>query len=550
MTTQPKQDLHGIAKLFVEKKLLDPQSAITYQHKANQTNQRFLSLVINEEHLCPAKIARLIAEDSGLPFYELDSITNITHFAKLLPENIIRNHRILPLFTKNNQLFLAIDDPYHYSIFLNISYHTRLEPQPMIVETTKLTQAIQQLFDDKNKRFLSEQSKDYYTLEKVNSETLNTDSSQLSEDAPVIKLVNEIFINAIHQQASDIHFEPYENDFRIRFRLDGMLVKMPSPPFELSNRICSRIKIMANLDISERRLPQDGRIRMDYLSQKTVDLRVSTCPTIDGEKIVIRILDASANHLSVHSLGFNEHQKTQFLDAIGKPQGMVLVTGPTGSGKTQTLYTALNLLNTTEKNISSAEDPVEIKLEGINQVNINPKIGLTFASTLRSFLRQDPDIIMVGEIRDNETAEIAVKAAQTGHLLLSTLHTNSAAETLTRLLNLGLSTFNLTSSLSLLIAQRLVRKLCSHCRILSTQDGSYKAKGCPHCTNGYRGRTGLFEVMPISESLKRMILSGDNTLEILIQAKKEGMLTLYQSGLEKIKNGITTFEEVNRIAID
>lgn len=384
------------------------------------------------------------------------------------------------------------------------------------------------------------------------------------EEAPVVEFVNQILNAAVLQKASDIHFEPYEQDYRIRYRLDGLLMEIAKPPFQLANRINARIKVMANLDIAERRKPQDGRIQLQ-LNEHNVDLRVSTCPTINGEKIVIRIFDTKINQLDLNSLGLNAIQKEQFLRCLTKSQGLILATGPTGSGKTLTLYTALSLLNSKETNISTAEDPVEIKIPGINQVVINPKIDLNFSNILRAFLRQDPDIIMVGEIRDGETAELAIKAAQTGHLVLSTLHTNSAAESLIRLHNLGIDTFNLASSLTLLIAQRLARKLCDFCKIPCTDlsfhqlgfDETeaenlaiYKARGCSKCSNGYSGRIGLFELMPITKKISELIYSGANSVELLSQAKAEGMISIYQSGLEKIKQGLTTFEELHRVSVD
>ena len=384
----------------------------------------------------------------------------------------------------------------------------------------------------------------------------------------MVKFVNRILVDAIKKGVSDIHFEPYEREYRIRYRQDGLLNEVASPPVNLAGRISARLKVMSSLDISERRTPQDGRFKMKLSRTRSIDFRVSTCPTVAGEKIVMRILDPGIAKLGIEALGFSPAQKTHFLRAIGRPQGMILVTGPTGSGKTVTLYTALNILNTIEKNICTAEDPVEIKVPGINQVNINLKAGLTFSGTLRSFLRQDPDIIMVGEIRDLETAEIAVKAAQTGHLVLSTLHTNSAAETLTRLVNMGIPSFNIASSVSLIIAQRLVRRLCDQCK--SVRDDvtvqslielgfpedsaktmkTYKANGCNQCSNGYRGRIGLFEVLPMSKEIGQMIMSGGTSLDILKQAQINGMLTVYQAGLEKIKEGITTIEEVNLVTVD
>jgi type IV pilus assembly protein PilB len=391
--------------------------------------------------------------------------------------------------------------------------------------------------------------------------------SSNEEDAPVVKFVNQILIEAINKGASDIHFEPYEEVYRIRYRLDGLLATVATPPPGLASRISARIKVMANLDIAERRIPQDGRFKMKLSHNHSVDFRVSTCPTIGGEKVVIRILDTDLTQLDISRLGLNALQKEQFFTALGKAQGMILVTGPTGSGKTVTLYTALSILNTEEKNIATAEDPVEIKIPGINQVNINPKAGLAFSKILRSLLRQDPDIIMVGEIRDLETAEIAIKAAQTGHLVLSTLHTNSAAETLTRLSNLGVPSFNIANSVSLLIAQRLARRLCDNCKVIRKNPPLnsmielgfceedlktlqlYAATGCKQCTNGYCGRLGLFEVMPMSKMMGQLIMSGGNSFDILQQAQAEKMLTIYQSGLEKIRQGLTTIEEVNRVTV-
>ncbi|CDZ78330.1 Type II traffic warden ATPase [Legionella massiliensis] len=359
-------------------------------------------------------------------------------------------------------------------------------------------------------------------------------------DTTVVKYLNQILNTAIQQGASDIHFEPYEQEYRIRYRQDGLLIEVAQPPLSLANRISSRLKVMANLDIAERRKPQDGRFQLSRPSSHNVDCRISTCPTINGEKVVVRILDTRAIQLDIDSLGMSSLQKEHFLRCLHKPQGLILVSGPTGSGKTVTLYTALQLLNSKEKNISTAEDPVEIKIPGINQVNMNSKVGLSFSNILRSFLRQDPDIIMIGEIRDLETAELAIKAAHTGHLVLATVHSNSAAETLTRLRNLGVPSFNLANSVSLLLAQRLARRLCEHCK---------PQLGCTHCTNGYSGRLGLFEVMPISIPIRQLILSEANSLDILELAQGEGMQSIYQSGLEKVKQGLTTLEEVNRVAL-
>lgn len=385
---------------------------------------------------------------------------------------------------------------------------------------------------------------------------LDTDDPILlakDDDSTIVKYVNQILDAAIQQGASDIHFEPYEQEYRIRYRQDGLLIEVAHPPLNLANRISSRLKVMANLDIAERRKPQDGRFQLHRPSSHSVDCRISTCPTISGEKVVVRILDTCAIQLDVDLLGLSDLQKEHFLRCLQKPQGLILVSGPTGSGKTVTLYTALQLLNSKEKNISTAEDPVEIKVSGVNQVNMNSKAGLTFSNILRSFLRQDPDIIMIGEIRDLETAELAIRAAHTGHLVLATLHSNSAAEILTRLKNLGIPSFNLANSVSLLIAQRLVRRLCEYCKPamleMVTLANRNNLQGCMHCTNGYSGRLGLFEVMPISMPIRQLILSEANSFDILQQAQAEGMLSIYQSGLEKVQQGLTTLEEVNRVAV-
>lgn len=386
--------------------------------------------------------------------------------------------------------------------------------------------------------------------------------SSLNDDLPIITLVNQILLDGIKRKVSDIHFEIYEKEYRIRYRQDGILHSINAPPLHLSPRITARLKILAQLDISEKRMPQDGSFKMKLTPEHSVDCRVSTCPIADGEKVVVRILDPSAVTLNINALGFNSSQKNHFINAIERPQGMILVTGPTGSGKTITLYTALNILNTMKVNISTIEDPIEIKIPGMNQININSKAGLTFSNSLRAFLRQDPDIIMIGEIRDLDTAEIAIKAAQTGHLVLSTLHTNSAIETLNRLESMGIPSFNIASSIRLIIAQRLARVLCDQCKVLRTDfsslttygftkaDKLYEAKGCPQCIKGYKGRIGLFEVLPITKTIAHHLISGSPIHDLLKIGQSEGMITLFQSGLEKVKQGITSIEEINRVAVE
>jgi type IV pilus assembly protein PilB len=553
--------LHGIAQVLVIEQLLDKEKALEYQNQALTDRHSLLKYLI-ENNIFTADILDINAMDKeSLPI-------------TLVNEKLIKRHQIVPLFQRGNHLFLATDDPSKHSSFKEIQFHTGLHINTVIVEHNKLSVFIEDLLNAQESQELNEYVGDSTDLESLEISSDDEDdfdedtTTTASEDAPVVKFVNKILVDAIKKGVSDIHFEPYEKNYRIRYRQDGILFDIASPPINLSSRITARIKVMSNLDISERRVPQDGRFKMKLSKTKAIDFRVSTCPTIGGEKVVMRILDPATAKIGIEALGFGKIQEKHFLAAIHKPQGMILVTGPTGSGKTVTLYTALNILNTIERNISTAEDPVEIKVQGINQVNIHPKSGLTFSGTLRAFLRQDPDIIMVGEVRDLETAEIAVKAAQTGHLVLSTLHTNSAAETLTRLVNMGVPTFNIASSVSLIIAQRLGRRLCESCKeqrddipkesllkLGFSPDETdeiiiYKAIGCHLCNKGYKGRVGFFEVMRMSKTIGQLIMSGGNSLDILKVAQSEGMITIFQCGLLKVKEGITSIEEVNRVTVD
>lgn len=571
-TLAEEQRLQGIGQLLVLEQLLEKDKTLKYQQLASADNVTLLQYLVNNSILSAVNIASAIARNFGVPLLDLDCIEFDSIPSTLVSEKLIRRHHMIPLFHRGNHLYLATDDPSQQASLKEIQFHTGLHAHPVVVETDKLAQLIEHLLREKESQGLHDyvdESVDLDGLE-ISSEEEEHDiesAASASEDAPVVKFVNKILLDAIKNSVSDIHFEPYEQTYRIRYRQDGVLTEVASPPVSLSGRITARIKVMSNLDISERRVPQDGRFKMKLSKSRAIDFRVSTCPTVGGEKVVMRILDPGSIKLGIEALGFSDIQKTHFLKSIERPQGMILVTGPTGSGKTVTLYTAMNILNTKERNISTAEDPVEIKVPGINQVNINPKAGLTFSGALRSFLRQDPDIIMVGEIRDLETAEIAVKAAQTGHLVLSTLHTNSAAETLTRLVNMGVPSFNIASSVSLIIAQRLARRLCEQCKTKRddiTEKGMielgfseeeakkpiFKAVGCNQCNGGYRGRVGLFEVMPMSKAIGRLIMSGGNSLDILKQGQDEGMLTIFQSGLKKILEGVTTIEEVNRVTVD
>ncbi|MCW8443596.1 type IV-A pilus assembly ATPase PilB [Fluoribacter gormanii] len=565
--------LYGIGQLFVLEKLLDKPQAIEFCKNAAAEKISLVQYLVKNNILSATQIALTAAHNFGAPMLDLDCIDIDSIPTNLVNEKLIRRHSMVPLFCRGNNLYLATEDPSKQVSLKEIQFHTGLNIHAIIVEADKLSALIDHLLTVKETEGLSEFVGDTAEFDGIiiNEEEEERDSTiitSITEDAPIVKFVNKILLDAIKQGASDIHFEPYEKEYRIRYRQDGILHEIATPPGTLATRITARIKIMSNLDISERRIPQDGGFKMKISKTRSIDFRVSTCPTTSGEKVVMRILDPGSAKLGIEALGFSPIQKEYFKHSIERPQGMILVTGPTGSGKTVTLYTALNILNTKEVNISTAEDPVEIKVAGINQVNINPKAGLTFSNALRSFLRQDPDIIMVGEIRDLETAEIAVKAAQTGHLVLSTLHTNSAAETLNRLVNMGIATFNVASSVTLIIAQRLARKLCEHCKVLRDDFNRpgllelgftetdlegiklYKAGGCARCTSGYRGRIGLFEVLPMTKKLGQIIMAGGNSLEILKIAQEEGMITIYQSGLEKIKQGITTIEEVNRVTVD
>lgn len=568
-----EQRLQGIGQLLVLEKLLEKPKALEYYKLAAAEKISLIQYLVKNNILSAEKIALTAAQNFGVPMIDINCIDADAIPSDLVNEKLIRRHAMLPLFKRGTNLYLATDDPSKQASLKEIQFHTGLNTNAIVVETDKLTQLIDHLLTAKESQGLSEYVDDSNDLEgleiSADDEEPEADTSaSVTEDAPIVKFVNKILLEAIKQGASDIHFEPYEKEYRIRYRQDGILHEVATPPASLSARITARIKVMSNLDISERRVPQDGGFKMKISKNRSIDFRVSTCPTSGGEKVVMRILDPGNAKLGIEALGFSPIQRELFVKAIERPQGMILVTGPTGSGKTVTLYTALNILNTIEVNISTAEDPVEIKVSGINQVNINPKAGLTFSGALRSFLRQDPDIIMVGEIRDFETAEIAVKAAQTGHLVLSTLHTNSAAETLNRLVNMGIPTFNIASSVTLIIAQRLARKLCDHCKtirddftpqgLLELGFGStdleniklYKAVGCAQCTNGYRGRVGLFEVLPMTKSIGTLMMSGGNSMDILKLAQSEGMLSIFESGVQKVKEGITSIEEVNRVTVD
>lgn len=524
---------HQLVDYLVQQNLLEKTRATTCLEKAEKSQQSFVAVLLQENLLPSLTLARALSEFFHLPFIDLKQIKREEICLDILPEKLMKEQQVVPLVKTGTVLQIAMADPTANDVLTTIKFHSGLTVQVSIADKEELIKLLETLL-----------SKKHYA-------NLTQNSSNDAEDQSIIHLVQQILLDSVRHKASDIHFEPYENFYRVRMRIDGVLHEILQPPLHLANRITTRLKVLAKLDIAERRMPQDGRfaIAADNLSR---ECRISSCPTLFGEKIVVRILDSDSIALDIHALGFTKEQQNTFLKFIKQPQGMVLVTGPTGSGKTVTLYTGLNILNTLDRNISTVEDPVEINLKGINQVHVNPKIGLTFSTVLRTFLRQDPDVIMVGEIRDLETAEITIRAAQTGHLVLSTLHTNSAAETITRLCNMGIASFNLASAISLIIAQRLVRRLCSHCKKPTATTESedpqfFNAEGCEECIGGYKGRVGIYEMLPVSEELTALITQNANTFEINHYIKKHAILTLAQSAQQKIKAGITTFAEVDEV---
>jgi len=565
-TASTATNLSGLALRLVRDNLLSPTDAERIQAEALAKKTSFVTQLVESKKLDSPTIARVASEDFGIPLFEINSLDLEMAPVKLVDEKIIRRHHVLPLYKRGTRLYVAVADPTNLQALDEIKFHTGLGTEPILVEEAKLATIIEKSLDAQDTSLADLAGDDSLeNLEIIAGEEDKEGSGVGGEegvnDAPVVKFVNKVLMDAINRGASDIHIEPYEKAYRVRYRQDGQLHEVASPPLALSARIAARIKILSRLDIAERRIPQDGRIKMRISKNRAIDFRVSTLPTLWGEKIVMRILDPTSATLGVEKLGFEDFQKALFLEAIRRPYGMVLVTGPTGSGKTVTLYTAVNILNTPDTNISTAEDPVEINLSGVNQVNINEKAGLNFASALRAFLRQDPDVILVGEIRDLETAEIAIKAAQTGHMVLSTLHTNDAPSTLTRLANMGVPPFNIASAVNLIIAQRLARRLCAHCKkpidipkpaLLKSgfkeEDLSgltvYGPVGCDACNGGYKGRVGIYQVMPVTEEIGAIIMRGGNQLDIEKQAKKEGVPDLRQAGLMKVKAGVTSLEEV------
>ncbi|MGZ4959933.1 MAG: type IV-A pilus assembly ATPase PilB [Methylomonas sp.] len=567
MATAPSNiNFSGLAKCLIQKGLLTEEIAATCLQEAQKNKQHLVAYLVNRQYIDSKTIASVASVEFGVPFFDLDAIDISSLPIKLVSEKLIRQHHALPLFKRGNRLFVATSDPTNFQALDEIKFHTRHTTENILVEEDKLIKMIDAALEaaDTSMKTLLDEDLDNIDISSGDEKPVEETGGSDIDDAPIVRFVNKILLDSIKKGVSDIHMEPFEKKFRIRFRADGILSEIASPPVGISSRIISRIKVMSKMDIAERRVPQDGRIKMQISKNRAIDFRVNTCPTLFGEKVVLRILDPTSAQIGIERLGFEPIQQKQFLEAINKPYGMVLVTGPTGSGKTVSLYTGLNLLNSIERNISTAEDPVEITVEGINQVNVNPKAGLTFAEALRAFLRQDPDVIMVGEIRDLETASIAVKAAQTGHLVLSTLHTNDAPQTINRLVQMGIEPFNIVSAVLLIMAQRLARRLCEHCKKVADfpeniwlsagfskeEIGTfniYEPVGCEHCNNGYKGRVGIYQVMPITEAMRALILRGGNAMEMAALSKSEGINDLRASGLLKVRQGITSLEEIDRV---
>ena len=563
--------LTGMARRLVSEGVLPEADVRKAVADSAQQKASLASWLLDHGLVDSTRLTQVASAEFGMPMMDVSAIAPASMPVNLISEALMTKHQALPLFKRGKRLFVGISDPMQSHALDEIKFHSNCMVEPILVERAQLARAIDGALASMNATMpeMGNDDFDELSLESGDEEGEPTSGidANAGDDAPVVKFVNKILVDAIRRGASDIHFEPFESNYRVRLRMDGMLRPVANPPMKMASRISSRLKVMAGLDIAERRVPQDGRIKLNLSKSRSMDFRVSTLPTLFGEKIVLRILDSSSAKLGIDKLGYEEAQKKLYLDAIHKPYGMVLVTGPTGSGKTVSLYTALNILNTPERNISTVEDPVEIRVEGINQVQQNVKRGMTFAAALRSFLRQDPDVIMVGEIRDLETAEIGIKAAQTGHMVLSTLHTNDAPQTIARLMNMGIPAYSIISSVTLVIAQRLARRLheCKkphnlppHALLAAgfTQEDIdagmtlYEPVGCEHCNEGYKGRVGIYQVMPLSEEIQKIILEGGNALQIGEAARKVGINDLRASALLKAKHGVTSLAEIDRVTKD
>ncbi|MDP2230132.1 type IV-A pilus assembly ATPase PilB [Methylotenera sp.] len=560
----PSIKLSGLARTLIQEKLLSEDEANAIQAQANTVKSPFITQLILSKKLNAQVIAETSAKAFGFPYFNLDAFNPDYLPSKKIDEKLMQSNRVLALQVRNNILYVAISDPTNLHALDSVQFQMGMALSPVVVEDDKLSRWIDKIVEASDTSMRSLNLDDDYDLGGEEGQPQEEVQTQEVDDAPVVKFLNKMLLDAINMGASDLHFEPYEKFYRVRYRVDGILREITQPPLAIKEKLASRIKVISSMDISEKRIPQDGRMKLVLSKTRTIDFRVSTLPLINGEKIVMRILDPSSATLGIEALGYEPVQKELLLSAVSRPYGLVLVTGPTGSGKTVSLYTCLNILNKPDVNISTAEDPCEIPLAGINQVNVNDKQGLTFAAALKSFLRQDPDVIMIGEIRDLETADMAIKAASTGHMVLSTLHTNDAPSTLTRLLNMGVAPFNIASAVSLITAQRLARRLCKNCKVPldvpkeallgvgfteEDLDGSWqlygpKEGGCEMCNNGYKGRVGIYQVMPITDEISRIIMKSGNAHDIADQAKIEGVKDLRQSGLLKVMQGLTSIEEV------
>lgn len=556
----------GIHRRLIDEEILTAQQMQAAIDQAKKSQKKLIPYLIEHLKLEPQTLASIIAQEFGEPYFDLD-VFNFELLAKdVVDSNVVNKHHVMPLLQKGSMLYVATSDPTNLEALDAIRFNSKLNVQTVVVEQHKLEKAIEKHFAESQNFDFGSEDLDVDIIDTDQTATPEDDNEPSGDDSPIVKYVNKLLVDAIRMGASDLHFEPYEKSYRVRYRVDGVLRHIATPPLQLANRLASRLKVMSQMDISEKRTPQDGRIKLKLSKTKAIDFRVNCLPTLFGEKLVLRILDPSSAMLGIDALGYEQEQKQLFLDALAKPQGMLLITGPTGSGKTVSLYTGLNILNTEDTNISTAEDPVEINLEGINQVNVNPKVGLSFSAALKAFLRQDPDVIMVGEIRDLETAEIAIKAAQTGHMVMSTLHTNSAPETLTRLRNMGVPSFNIATSVNLVIAQRLARRLCAHCKVaedipqqsllemgFTEQDLAnpelkiFQPVGCGECRDGYKGRVGIYEVMKVTPEISKIIMQDGNAIEIAAASEKLGFANLRRSGLRKVISGLTSLQEVNRV---
>jgi type IV pilus assembly protein PilB len=562
------RNISGLARALAQHGVMSESEAEALQVQSQSSGVSFVEQVLSGKRLTAAQLAVFASRAFGVPMLDLGGFDFDQLNREYFDTRIAQSRRVLPLHKRGNRLYVATSDPANLQALDEVRFKTNLVVEPVVVEDDKLAQAIAKIVESMgaNLKEMAALEDIEVALEEGSAQPSATEEDSEVEDAPVVRYIQKVLIDAITSGASDIHFEPYEKFYRIRYRLDGVLMEVAQPPLAIKDKVASRIKVISKLDIAEKRVPQDGRMKLVLSKTKAIDFRVSTLPTLFGEKIVMRILDSSGVKLGIEALGYEPDQQQALLYAVGRPYGMILVTGPTGSGKTVSLYSCLSILNQPGVNIATAEDPAEIQLPGVNQVNVNEKAGLTFALALRAFLRQDPDVIMVGEIRDLETAEIAIKAAQTGHLVMSTVHTNDAPSTLVRMMNMGVAPFNIASSVNMITAQRLARKLCTHCRrpedippeallragfVEEDLDGSWQPWGpigCDHCKGtGYKGRIGIYEVMPISDEMKQLIMRNGNTLDLAQQARREGVRDLRQSGLLKVKSGITSLEEIEAV---